>query len=237
MLDINPQTDFEAGVVIPVDKPYGWTSADVVRKLKTLLRRLGHRKIKIGHAGTIDPLATGVLLVCVGRATKRVEQLQAQTKEYVAEVTLGATTPSYDLEHPVDNTYPWEHITREAVVEALGAMCGEQLQVPPIYSAKMIDGRRAYEYAREGEDVPMRKALVTIHEIELLDCALPRVTIRISCSKGTYIRSLARDLGVQLGSGGHLTALRRTASGSHLAHECLSVEQAEKMLARDEPAV
>lgn len=139
---------FAEGYVLPVDKPLGWTSSDVVRKVKVLLRRLGHRKIKIGHAGTLDPLATGVLLVCIGRATKRAEELQAEQKEYLAGLELGATTPSFDREHPVDRIYPFEHITRESVEEALRGMEGEQWQLPPVYSAKMIDGKRAYEYAR-----------------------------------------------------------------------------------------
>lgn len=147
---------FAEGYVLPVDKPLGWTSSDVVRKVKVLLRRLGHRKIKIGHAGTLDPLATGVLLVCIGRATKRAEELQAERKEYLAGLELGATTPSFDREHPVDRTYPFEHITRESVEEALRGMEGEQWQLPPVYSAKMIDGKRAYEYARRGDEVQMR---------------------------------------------------------------------------------
>ena len=150
--------DFEQGYVAVVDKPLEWTSADVVRKIKFALRRLGHRRIKVGHAGTLDPLATGVLLVCIGRATKRVDALQAEEKEYVADVMLGATTPSYDLEHPIDRTYPWEHITREAVEEALRSLTGERLQEPPRYSAKKIEGTRAYELARAGEEVAMRMA-------------------------------------------------------------------------------
>lgn len=220
--------NFEEGYVLPVDKPYGWTSADVVRKLKVYLRWAGHRKIKIGHAGTLDPLATGVLLICIGRATKRVEELQAEEKEYVAEIELGATTPSYDLEHPVDERYPYEHITEEEVKRVLASMEGEQLQVPPVYSAKQIDGRRAYEYAREGVEVEMKKAAVTIYGAQLLAFDLPKVIVSIRCSKGTYIRSFARDLGVELNSGGHLTGLRRTRSGNYRAEECLAMEEIEK---------
>lgn len=220
--------NFEDGYVLPVDKPYGWTSSDVVRKLKVQLRRIGHRKIKIGHAGTLDPLATGVLLICIGRATKRVEELQAEEKEYVAEIELGATTPSYDLEHPVDRRYPYEHITREQTEQALLAMEGEQAQVPPVYSAKQIDGKRAYEYAREGLEVEMKKANITIYEARLLGFALPKVVLSIRCTKGTYIRSIARDLGLQLGSGGHLTGLRRTRSGNYRAEECFSIEEIER---------
>ena len=205
--------NFEEGYIAVLDKPLRWTSTDVVRKVKFALRKLGYRKIKVGHAGTLDPLATGILLVCIGRATKMVDALQAEEKEYVADVTLGATTPSYDLEHPVDQTYPTEHITREKVLEALASLTGERLQSPPVYSAKKIDGTRAYELARAGEQVEMRKALVNIYEMELLECALPHLRIRVRCSKGTYIRSLAHEIGQALESGAHLTALRRTRSG------------------------
>ena len=215
--------------MFPVDKPYGWTSADVVRKIKVWLRWTGYRKVKIGHAGTLDPLATGLLLVCIGRATKRVDELQAGEKEYVAEIELGATTPSCDLEHPVDERFPYEHITEEDVRRALAAMEGEQEQVPPVYSAKQIDGKRAYEYARRGVEVEMKRARVTIYEAGLLVFDLPKVVVRIRCSRGTYIRSLARDLGAALGSGGHLTALRRTRSGDFRAQESLSMEQIEKI--------
>lgn len=205
--------NFEEGYIAVLDKPLRWTSTDVVRKVKFALRKLGYRKIKVGHAGTLDPLATGILLVCIGRATKMVDALQAEEKEYVADVMLGATTPSYDLEHPVDQTYPTEHITREKVLEALASLTGERLQSPPVYSAKKIDGTRAYELARAGEQVEMRKALVNIYEMELLECALPHLRIRVRCSKGTYIRSLAHEIGQALESGAHLTALRRTRSG------------------------
>ncbi len=222
--------DFEQGYVAVVDKPLGWTSADVVRKIKFALRRLGHHRIKVGHAGTLDPLATGVLLVCIGRATKRVDALQAEEKEYVADVMLGATTPSYDLEHPIDRTYPWEHITREAVEEALRSLTGERLQEPPRYSAKKIEGTRAYELARAGEEVAMRMAAIHIYEMELAECELPRIRIRVRCSKGTYIRSLAREIGEALGSGGHLTSLRRTRSGGFRAEEAWRLDELlEKM--------
>ena len=153
--------NFEEGYIAVLDKPLRWTSTDVVRKIKFTLRRLGYRKIKVGHAGTLDPLATGILLVCIGRATKMVDALQAEEKEYVADVMLGATTPSYDLEHPVDRTFPTEHITREKVLAALSSLTGERLQEPPVYSAKKIDGTRAYELARAGEEVTMRKATST----------------------------------------------------------------------------
>ena len=216
--------NFEEGYIAVVDKPLEWTSTDVVRKVKFTLRKLGYRKIKVGHAGTLDPLATGVLLVCIGRATKLVDALQAEEKEYVADVVLGATTPSFDLEHPVDRTYPWEHITREAVLEALASLTGERLQTPPVYSAKKIDGTRAYDLARAGEEVAVRQALITIYEMELLECELPRIRIRVRCSKGTYIRSLAREIGESLRSGAHLTSLRRTRSGGFTVDNAWQLE-------------
>lgn len=205
--------NFEEGYIAVLDKPLRWTSTDVVRKIKFTLRKLGYRRIKVGHAGTLDPLATGILLVCIGRATKMVDALQAEEKEYIADVMLGATTPSYDLEHEIDRTYPWEHITREAVEKALADLTGERLQTPPVYSAKKIEGTRAYELARAGEEVAVRQALITIYEMELLECELPRLRIRVRCSKGTYIRSLAHEIGEALQSGAHLTGLRRTRSG------------------------
>ncbi len=200
-----------------VDKPYEWTSTDVVRKIKYNLRHKGYKNIKVGHAGTLDPLATGVLIVCVGKATKMVEQLQAEEKEYVTEMELGATTPSYDMEHPIDATYPTDHITREKVEAALTELCGERMQTPPVYSAKKIDGRRAYEYAREGAvaetETKMRQALINIYEMELLEYDMPRIKIRVRCSKGTYIRSIAMELGEKLESGAYLRSLCRTRSG------------------------
>ena len=205
--------NFEEGYIAVLDKPLRWTSTDVVRKVKFTLRKLGYRKIKVGHAGTLDPLASGILLVCIGRATKLVDALQAEEKEYIADVMLGATTPSYDLEHEIDRTYPYEHITREAVEEALASLTGERLQTPPVYSAKKIDGTRAYELARAGEEVAVRQALINIYEIEIVEYDLPRVRIRVRCSKGTYIRSLAHEIGQALRSGAHLSSLRRTRSG------------------------
>ena len=209
--------DFEAGYIAVIDKPLHWTSTDVVRKIKFALHRLGYRKIKVGHAGTLDPLATGVLLVCIGRATKMVDALQAEEKEYVAEIRLGATTPSFDLEHPIDRTYPFEHVTREALDEALAALTGERLQEPPLYSAKKIEGTRAYEIARAGESVELRKALIRIYEMQVDRFELPDLRLRVRCSRGTYIRSLAREIGEAVGSGAHLTGLRRTRSGGFTA--------------------
>ncbi|MBR5135493.1 MAG: tRNA pseudouridine(55) synthase TruB [Rikenellaceae bacterium] len=207
--------NYPEGHILVVDKPYEWTSTDVVRKIKYALRHKGFKNIKVGHAGTLDPLATGILIVCIGKATKMVEQLQAEEKEYVTEMILGATTPSFDMEHPIDATYPTEHITREKVEQALAELCGERMQLPPVYSAKKIDGRRAYEYAREGAaaETKMRQALINIYEMELLEYDMPRIKIRVRCSKGTYIRSIAMELGEKLESGAYLSSLCRTRSG------------------------
>ena len=218
------------GLVFVIDKPYRWTSADVVRKLKfSLERHFHHRKLKVGHAGTLDPLATGILLVCVGRATKIAESLQSHVKEYVATIEFGATTPSYDLEKDIDALYPHEHISREAVEAALKSFIGTQEQVPPVFSAKMINGARAYEYARSGTEVEMKASTITIEEAELLDFGTgingrPAATVRLRCSKGTYVRSFARDLGLALSSGGHLTALRRTQSGDYKINNAISLD-------------
>ena len=220
----NENRDFEEGCIAVIDKPLGWTSSDVVRRIKFKLRHKGYRKIKVGHAGTLDPLATGVLLVCIGKATKQVEALQAGEKEYTADIMLGATTPSFDMEHPVDKTYPTEHITRELVERTLDALKGERLQSPPVYSAKKIEGVRAYELARAGEEVPVRKALINIYELELTRYAMPEISIRVRCSKGTYIRSLAAEIGEGLSSGAYLTSLRRTRSGSHTVENAVTVE-------------
>lgn len=191
------------------DKPYEWTSFGLVAKVRYLLcKRLGVKKLKVGHAGTLDPLATGVLLVCTGKATKRIEELQAHTKEYVATLRLGATTPSFDLEKPVDAEYPTEHITREMVEETLNRFVGTIEQVPPVFSACKVNGSRAYDLARKGEEVELKAKTLVIDEMELLRCELPEIVIRVVCSKGTYIRALARDIGVALQSGAHLTALQ-----------------------------
>lgn len=211
--------NFPEGYVAVIDKPYEWTSADVVRKIKFQLRKCGYPKIKIGHAGTLDPLATGILLVCIGRATKQVEQLQSEQKEYVAELMLGATTPSGDLEHDIDQRYPFEHITRQMVEEALRSLTGERLQAPPLYSAKKVSGVRAYEFARAGEEVELKRALINIYAMELMEYDLPRIKIRVECSKGTYIRSLAFEIGEALQSGAHLTSLRRTRSGGFVVEK------------------
>ena len=216
--------NFPEGYVAVIDKPLEWTSTDVVRKIKFRLNRMGYRKIKVGHAGTLDPLATGILLVCIGRATKRVDELQAERKEYIAELMLGATTPSYDMEHPVDRTYPTDHITREKVEAALQSLTGERLQAPPIYSAKKVEGVRAYEFARAGEDIELRKALINIYSITLEEYSMPRIRIRVECSKGTYIRSLAQEIGEALDSGAYLTSLRRTRSGDFTVENATSLD-------------
>lgn len=235
--DLTKESPFEAGIVLPVDKPYGWTSSDVVRKIKVMLRRLGYPKIKIGHAGTLDPLATGVLLVCIGKATKRAEALQAEPKEYIAGITVGATTPSFDLEHPVDERFPYEHITRLQTEAALREMTGELDQVPPLFSAKYIDGKRAYLYARAGETPELKTSRITVYETELLEFKPPKLTVRIACSKGTYIRSFARDLGLALGSGAHLHSLCRSRSGGYRVEACYSVEEiASRLATGEEPA-
>lgn len=220
--------DYNQGHIFVIDKPLEWSSTDVVRKVKFALSRSGFRKIKVGHAGTLDPLATGILLVCAGRAaTKRISELQAGQKEYVTDIMLGATTPSHDLEHPIDATYPTEHITREMFEQALHELSGEREQIPPVYSAKRIDGKRAYEYARKGveDTVEMKGSVITIYNMEILEWDMPRVRIRVECSKGTYIRSLAHEIGVALNSGAHLTSLRRTRSGEFTEQDAKSVEQ------------
>ncbi len=210
--------DFREGYIAVIDKPLEWTSTDVVRKIKyALSNKLGYKKIKVGHAGTLDPLATGVLLVCIGKATKMVDALQAEEKEYVAELELGASTPSFDMEHPIDKRYPTEHITREMIEKALVDLSGERLQAPPLYSAKKVEGVRAYEFARAGEQVELRKALINIYEMEILSLEMPILKIRVRCSKGTYIRSLAGEIGEAVGSGAYLRSLRRTRSGGFTA--------------------
>ena len=213
------------GEVFYLDKPLGWTSFDVVKRIRGKLHhRLGIKKLKVGHAGTLDPLATGVLIVCTGKMTKQIDELQAHVKEYVAEITLGATTPSFDLETPIDATYSTEHITREQVEQVLRQQfVGSIKQVPPSYSACKVDGHRAYKMARKGKEVELKAKELVIDEIELLNYSMPRIEIRVVCSKGTYIRALARDIGQALGSGAHLTALRRTRVGGVRVDDCLQV--------------
>lgn len=223
--------DFVAGEVIAINKPYTWTSFQVVSKIRYLLsRKYGIKRFKVGHAGTLDPLASGVLLLCTGKATKRIEELQSHTKEYIAEITLGATTPSFDLEHPIDATYPYEHITREMVEETLKQFTGNIAQRPPLFSACKVDGKRAYDLARKGSDMQLMPKQIRIDEIELLEYDLPRIRIRVVCGKGTYIRSLARDIGEALQSGGHLTDLIRTRIGEYKINECITTEAFQEWL-------
>ena len=285
--------DYPEGIIIPIDKPYRWTSADVIRKVKyTAIRHFGKKNLKVGHAGTLDPLATGVLLVCIGKATKLAEELQSHDKEYVAGITFGATTPSYDLEKEIDRFFPHEHITAAGVAEALPAFLGEQDQVAPLFSAKSVDGVRAYELARklhaQGKTLDeaaaelIRVARINITELELMEfnsngvasddprpvpsalthplagggemsspaitvtanpgassrinvtdnseLGLPRAVVRMACSKGTYVRAFARDLGEALGSGAHLDSLQRSRSGIFRVENALTVEQAVKAL-------
>lgn len=223
--------DFIAGEILYIDKPLGWTSFDAVKRLRgALSRRLGFKKIKVGHAGTLDPLATGVMILCTGRATKRIEELQAGVKEYVATIALGATTPSFDLETEIDATYPTGHITRELVEETLKKFTGRIEQIPPAFSACKIEGQRAYDLARKGQDVELKPKILVIDEMELLDYVPGSITVRVVCSKGTYIRALARDIGQALGSGGHLTALRRTRVGDVTVDRCLSVADAAELI-------
>ena len=268
--------DYPEGIIIPIDKPYRWTSADVIRKVKfAAIRHFGKKNLKVGHAGTLDPLATGVLLVCIGKATKLAEWLQSHHKEYIAGITFGATTPSYDLEKEIDRFFPHEHITGTAVAEALPAFIGEQDQIAPLFSAKSVDGVRAYELARklhkEGKTLDeaaqelIRTARINITELEMTaytaamsDAAaklgsvsattevskassrinvtdnsalgLPRAVVRMACSKGTYVRAFARDLGEALGSGAHLDSLQRSASGIFRVENSLTVEQVIDLL-------
>ena len=224
--------DFISGEIIGIDKPLGWTSFDAVKRLRgAIQKRLRVKKFKVGHAGTLDPLATGVLLVCTGRATRCIEQLQSGDKEYVATVQLGATTPSFDLETQVDATYPSDHITEDLAREALKSFEGEILQVPPVFSAVKVDGKRAYKYARSGKDLELKAKPVTIKEIEFLGLGGNLLKFRVVCSKGTYIRSLARDLGIKLNSGAHLVQLRRTRVGDIRVEDCLPIDEAVEKIA------
>ena len=283
--------DYPEGIIIPIDKPYRWTSADVIRKVKyTAIRHFGKKNLKVGHAGTLDPLATGVLLVCIGKATKLAEELQSHDKEYVAGITFGATTPSYDLEKEIDRFFPHEHITASSVADALPAFIGEQDQIAPLFSAKSVDGVRAYELARklhrEGKTLDeaaaelIRVSRINITELECVEfigsgvasedprpvpaalthplagggtsspaiarsegnassrinvtdnsgLGLPRAVVRMACSKGTYVRAFARDLGEALGSGAHLDALQRSRSGIFRVENALTVDQAIQLL-------
>jgi tRNA pseudouridine55 synthase len=230
-MELDDPGGFLSGKLVLIDKPYGWTSFDVVNKVRLIIRsEFGIRKIKVGHAGTLDPLATGLMILLTGRATRRTDEFKDLDKEYIAEIELGKTTPSYDLETEVDKEYPIGHITDEKVKKVLTGFLGFQDQVPPIFSAKFIDGKRAYVFARKGEEKVLEPVKVNFREIELLNSALPELKVRVLCSKGTYIRSLARDIGEALGSGAYLKGLQRTAIGNSRLSEAMTIEEFEKML-------
>jgi len=217
--------DVREGEVFFVDKPLHWTSFNVVDRLRWKIKKTAKiKKIKVGHAGTLDPEATGVMIICTGKATKQIDNYQAQTKEYIAELKLGETTPSFDLELPMDAIYPTEHISRELIDSVLLSFVGEIDQVPPVFSAVKVDGKRAYQYARNGEEVELKSKKLVIDELEILNFSMPLLTLRIVCSKGTYIRALARDIGYALGSGAHLTALERTRIGEVKIEDCWKLD-------------
>ncbi len=220
----NPETYLD-GTVLFMDKPLTWTSFDLVNKVRKSLRHhLGIQKIKVGHAGTLDPLATGLVIICTGKATKQMVQYQDMEKVYEAQVRLGATTPSFDLETEVDETFSWEHITPTMLNQVLDTFIGDQEQMPPLYSAKSVDGKRAYAMARKGKTVELKPQQVSIKKVETLSLNLPDLSLLVECSKGTYIRSLARDIGEKLNSGGHLTGLRRTRIGQYTVANALTLE-------------
>lgn len=224
---------FEEGMIIAVDKPLGWTSFDVVNKFRyRLCKQLKTKRFKVGHAGTLDPLATGLVILCTGKSTKRIESLQADTKTYIAGIRLGETTPSHDLETDVESTRPYDHLSREEIERVLRQFVGVQEQIPPVFSACKIEGERAYERARRGEEVELKAKSIVIHSIDIEQWDLPNIRLKIVCGKGTYIRSLARDLGEALGCGAHLTSLRRTRSGEITLEEAIKPEDFDQMILR-----
>ncbi|GAA0712834.1 tRNA pseudouridine(55) synthase TruB [Aquimarina litoralis] len=225
------EQDYKDGQIVLIDKPLQWTSFQVVNKVRWRIRKtFGIKKIKVGHAGTLDPLASGLLIICTGKFTKRIQEFMGQTKEYTGTITLGATTPSYDLETEVDQTFPIDHISTENIQQATKGFIGEIEQYPPVFSALKKDGKRLYEYAREGEEVTVVARKITISEFEITRIELPEVDFRVVCGKGTYIRSLAHDFGKALQSGGHLSALRRTKIGSFDVTDAISPEIFENQL-------
>jgi tRNA pseudouridine55 synthase len=229
--------NFQAGEILYFDKPLHWTSFNLVAKIRSALcHKIGVRKLKVGHAGTLDPLATGIVTICTGKATKRIDELQAHTKEYVATLQLGATTPSFDLETNIDATFPTAHITEQMTQEVLEQFKGRIEQVPPAFSACKVDGHRAYTLARKGKDVQLKAKVLVIDEIELrhFDSETMQMTIRVVCSKGTYIRALARDIGEALQSGAHLIALRRTRVGDIKVEDCMKMEDFSNWLEQQE---
>jgi len=222
---------FEEGQVLLFDKPVYWTSFDLVNKVRIMLKStLGINNIKVGHAGTLDPLASGLMIICTGKATKKVEEFRDLDKEYIAAIHLGETTPSFDLETETDKKYPTDHITKELVMEKLAGFIGEQKQVPPLHSAKMIKGKRAYEFARKGIQKELEPVTVNFREVGLMSFGIPETKVRIVCSKGTYVRSFARDLGRALGTGAYLSALERTAIGSFHLKNAYSLEKFQKYI-------
>lgn len=223
--------NFIEGEILHINKPLHWTSFRVVKVVRAkICRKLNIKKLKVGHAGTLDPLATGVMTICTGKKTKLIEELQTHIKEYVAEIRLGATTPSYDLETEVDAEYSTSHITKEQVENVLHQFVGAIDQIPPIFSAVKVDGKRAYEYARNNEDIELKPKKLVIDSIELISCNIPDITIRVVCSKGTYIRALARDIGEALSSGAHLTGLVRSRVGDVGLDECLDMDDIDRFL-------
>lgn len=230
-MNIGPETNFAEGEVLLFDKPLYWTSFDLVKKAKNLIRNAyGYKKLKVGHAGTLDPLASGLLIICTGKKTKTISSIQDLNKEYVGTFKLGETTPSFDLETEVDKKFKVDHITKNAILDTLQSFLGEQDQVPPLFSAKRIDGKRAYEYARKGVEKKLEPRKINIYELELISFSMPYIKIRVKCTKGTYIRSLARDVGIRLESGAHLTELKRTYIGDYAAEDAISPESFEEML-------
>jgi tRNA pseudouridine55 synthase len=231
MPEITPHTDFINGAVLLIDKPVDWSSFDMVKKVRNMIsKKIGVKKLKVGHAGTLDPLATGLMIICTGKATKEIEKYQGLEKEYIATLHLGKSSPSCDLETDVDQSFPTEHISMDLITRVLEDFKGEYLQVPPVFSAKHVGGRRAYDFARKGEELAMRPQLVNISELEILDFQIPELTLRIKCSKGTYIRALARDIGKALDSGAYLALLRRTKIGQFSVDEALILKKFEEIL-------
>ncbi len=231
-MPLSTPEDFQEGKIVLIDKPLHWSSFQAVNKVKWSLKKIGLKKIKVGHAGTLDPLATGLLIVCTGKFTKRISELQGMEKEYTGTFYLGATTPSYDLETEVNATFPTEHIDEALIYDTLPQFIGEIDQKPPVFSAIKKDGKRLYEHARKGEEVEIASRKTTIHEFEITRIALPEVDFRVVCSKGTYIRSLAYDFGIALNSGAHLTVLRRTKIGTFSVEDGISPETFENDLTK-----
>ncbi len=225
---------FKEGEVLLFDKPLNWTSFDLVRKVRAAIKRhLDTKKIKVGHAGTLDPRATGLLIICTGKKTKTIESFQAFEKEYIAGLHLGATTPSFDTESRIDKEYPTEHINLALIEKILKTFIGVQEQIPPVFSAKKVNGQRAYKNARKGIDVEIKPSIIEIKEIEILKFELPELIIRVKCGKGTYIRALARDIGVRLNSGAYLKSLRRTKIGDFSVDEAISVNDFKEQLNKE----